>query len=90
MKLFRKIKTEFSEEKAEVSPDDLLKHAEGEEPKPEFVLAQDYAKVVHHLKNKGFTWPEITDWFRMKGVPYSYGSIRRAYRIVYEGEDLGF
>ena len=90
MKLFRKIKTEFSEERAELPPDDLLRHAEEEETKPEFVLAQDYAKVVRHLRDKGFTWSEVTDWFRVKGVPYSYGSIRRAYRVVYEGEDLGY
>ena len=90
MGLFRKIKAEFSSEESKVAPDDLLKIALREPAKPEYVYAKDYVVTIKELHDKGFCWNEIADWFKTKGVPYSQGSLRRAHRIIYGGEDLGY
>lgn len=89
--IFRKKDAEFSQEEFKSFPlDELFKIAQAEKPKPQFVLAKDYAKVTRELREKGFCWIEIVRWFESQGVPFSLSSIRRAYRIIYERDDLGY
>ena len=82
---YRKKDAEFStEEYHALAPQELLGMAKQEKEKAQFMLAKDYAEVIKELRERNFTWMEISAWFTLFQVPFSLSSIRRAYREIYE------
>ncbi|MGC3959600.1 MAG: hypothetical protein QM813_17120 [Verrucomicrobiota bacterium] len=61
----------------------LLLAANAEPEKERYACAGDYADSVHALRQKGFTWKEVTAWMESKGANFSQQAIVAGYRTRY-------
>lgn len=61
-------------------PTALIAFAVQEEPKPIYLCASDYGEVINILRQKGFTWAEITLWLGEKGANFSQQAITSGWR----------
>lgn len=57
------------------TPAALMKLAKREEPKPKYRDLKQYRAAILALRDKGFTWREVRDWFSSNGLNYSMGQI---------------
>lgn len=57
-------------------PDVLLRFAEDEEPRR---VLDDYAQVIHTLREKNFTFREIAEWLQGHGFEVDHNAVWRAY-----------
>ena len=76
---WREVETEMVKGEV-VSPEGLSKMAEDTPKLPRFVVTSDYADTIMILRDtKGMFWNEIGEWFSVRGLPFSIGSIQGVY-----------
>jgi hypothetical protein len=63
-----------------LSPDELLTKASEVPEAPRTILASDYGETINHLRQKGYTWKEITDWFSQNKIELSMGALISGWR----------
>lgn len=61
-------------------PANLFEKAKDVEPAPRFTCASDYGESINLLREKGYTWNEIAQWFKGNGVDYSMQAINAGWR----------
>ncbi len=59
-----------------IPPEVLLRFAEEEEPRR---VLDDYAQVIHALRDKNFTFREIAEWLQGYGFDVDHNAVWRAY-----------
>jgi hypothetical protein len=52
------------------------------EQEPDFFELDDYAPVIRTLRDKGFTYREIAEWFTKRDVPLDHNAV---YRVSLRG-----
>ena len=57
-------------------PDVLFREAEGE---PDFRALSAYADSIGMLRDKGFSYREIADWFSERGIDVDHNAVYRVY-----------
>ncbi len=57
-------------------PEVLLRFAQEEEPRR---VLDDYAQVIHTLRDKNFTFREIAEWLQGHGFDVDHNAVWRAY-----------
>ena len=61
-------------------PSKIAELAQAVEPAPRQLCASDYGEAINVLRDKGYTWKEISEWFGQQGVEYSMQAITAGWR----------